>query len=124
GQRSRRLRRHRTHAGNVQVQRSEEAGGGEALMSEYLSPRVATLLVDVSYLLTAFLFIMGLKRMSSPVTARSGVIWAGWGMLVATLVTFLAPQITGTALEQGTWLNLWLMIGAILVGGVLAWWTG
>jgi H+-translocating NAD(P) transhydrogenase subunit beta len=38
-----------------------------------------------SYLLTAFLFIMGLKRMSSPVTARSGILWAGAGMLVATL---------------------------------------
>ena len=31
---------------------------------------------------------MGLKRMSSPVTARSGIVWAGAGMLVATLVTF------------------------------------
>ena len=29
---------------------------------------------------------MGLKRMSSPVTARSGILWAGAGMLVATLV--------------------------------------
>jgi NAD(P) transhydrogenase subunit beta len=58
---------------------------------------------------------MGLKRMSSPVTARSGVIWAGWGMLVATLVTFLAPQIAG---------NYFLIVTAILIGGVAAWWTG
>ena len=29
--------------------------------------------------------------MSSPVTARSGILWAGAGMLVATLVTFLYP---------------------------------
>ena len=48
-------------------------------------------LIQVSYLLTAFLFIMGLKRMSSPVTARSGIVWAGAGMVVATLVTFLYP---------------------------------
>jgi NAD(P) transhydrogenase subunit beta len=84
-------------------------------MSTWLTPQVAALLVNVSYLLTAFLFIMGLKRMSSPVTARSGVIWAGWGMLVATLVTFLAPQIAG---------NYFLIVTAILIGGVAAWWTG
>ena len=38
-----------------------------------LSPTAAALLVNVSYFMTAFLFIMGLKRMSSPVTARSGM---------------------------------------------------
>jgi NAD(P) transhydrogenase subunit beta len=84
-------------------------------MSAWLTPQLAVLLVNASYLLTAFLFIMGLKRMSSPVTARSGVIWAGWGMLVATLVTFLAPQIAG---------NYLLIVTAILIGGVSAWWTG
>jgi NAD(P) transhydrogenase subunit beta len=84
-------------------------------MSAWLTPQLAVLLVNASYLLTAFLFIMGLKRMSSPVTARSGVIWAGWGMLVATLVTFLAPQIAG---------NYLLIVTAILIGGVAAWWTG
>ena len=45
-------------------------------------------LIQVSYFVTAVLFIMGLKRMSSPVTARSGILWAGVGMVVATLVTF------------------------------------
>jgi NAD(P) transhydrogenase subunit beta len=84
-------------------------------MTSPLSPQVASLLVNASYLLTAFLFIMGLKRMSSPKTAKSGVIWAGWGMLVATLVTFLAPQIAG---------NYFLIVTAIFIGGVLAWWTG
>ena len=84
-------------------------------MNGFLSPEVAKLLVDASYLLTAFLFIMGLKRMSSPVTAKSGVIWAGWGMLVATLVTFIDPQIAA---------NYVLIVSAIFLGGVLAWWTG
>ena len=46
---------------------------------------------QASYFLTAVLFILGLKRMSSPVTARSGIVWAGVGMVVATLVTFLYP---------------------------------
>ncbi|MGH8169338.1 MAG: NAD(P)(+) transhydrogenase (Re/Si-specific) subunit beta, partial [Steroidobacteraceae bacterium] len=48
-------------------------------------------LIQASYFVTAVLFIVGLKRMSSPVTARSGILWAGIGMLVATLVTFAYP---------------------------------
>ena len=46
-------------------------------------------IIDASYFAAAFLFIYGLKRMSSPVTARSGIVVAGVGMLVATLASFL-----------------------------------
>ena len=74
------------------------------------------LLIQASYLVTAALFILGLKRMSSPVTAKSGILWAGAGMLVATLITFLTPGIDPT--------NYWLILAAIAVGGVLAWWSG
>jgi NAD(P) transhydrogenase subunit beta len=74
------------------------------------------LLIQATYLVTAALFILGLKRMSSPVTARSGILWAGAGMLVATLVTFLAPGIDPT--------NYWLILAAVAVGGVLAWVSG
>jgi len=71
-------------------------------------------LIQASYFVTAALFIMGLKRMSSPVTARSGILWAGAGMLVATLVTFLYPGMS----------NYPLIGAAIFVGGGLAWWSG
>ncbi len=74
----------------------------------------ANLLIQVSYLVTAALFILGLKRMSSPVTARSGILWAGAGMLVATLVTFLYPNLS----------NYPLIIAAIVLGSLLAWWSG
>jgi NAD(P) transhydrogenase subunit beta len=72
------------------------------------------LLIQGSYFLAAFLFIMGLKRMSHPRTARGGIVWAGVGMVVATLVTFLWPDMN----------NYVLMTSAIFVGGVLAWWSG
>ena len=52
---------------------------------------VATVAIDFSYLLVAFLFIMGLKAMSSPVTARRGIVVAGVGMLIGTLMSFLYP---------------------------------
>ena len=71
-------------------------------------------LIQASYLVTAFLFIVGLKRMSSPVTARSGIVWAGAGMLVATIVTFFYPDLS----------NYPLIIAAIVIGSLLAWWSG
>jgi NAD(P) transhydrogenase subunit beta len=80
------------------------------------APGIASrfLVIDISYFLTAVLFIMGLKRMSSPVTARSGIVWAGAGMVVATLVSFLYPGMS----------NFELIIAAIVVGSIVAWWSG
>ena len=77
---------------------------------------LAPTLVQLSYLAAAFLFIVGLKRMSSPVTAVSGVRWAGVGMVLATLVTLL--------FMGASTLNLALVIGAIVVGGAIAWVSG
>jgi NAD(P) transhydrogenase subunit beta len=71
-------------------------------------------LIQASYFVAAVLFILGLKRMSSPVTARGGIVWAGIGMLVATLITFLWPGMQNYA----------LMTVAIAVGGIAAWVTG
>jgi H+-translocating NAD(P) transhydrogenase subunit beta len=70
--------------------------------------------IQASYVVAAALFIFGLKRMSSPVTARSGIVWAGVGMVVATLITFLTPGMANYA----------LMTVAIAVGGIAAWVTG
>ncbi len=82
-------------------------------MSAPASTAAATA-IQVTYLVTAFLFIMGLKRMSSPVTARSGILWAGAGMVIATLATFFSPGMT----------NYPLIIIAVLIGGVIAWISG
>ncbi len=71
-------------------------------------------LIDVSYFLAAALFILGLKRMSSPATARGGIVWAGVGMLVATVITFATP-----GMHNYGWMTL-----AILIGGGLAWYSG
>ncbi|TAJ12594.1 NAD(P)(+) transhydrogenase (Re/Si-specific) subunit beta, partial [Patescibacteria group bacterium] len=65
-----------------------------------------TALIDVSYFVVAVLFILGLKAMSSPVTAKRGIAWAGVGMLLATLITFATPGMR----------NIGLMIAAIVLG--------
>src|SRR5271156_1682126 len=75
------------------------------------------MLTQLSYLVAAALFILGLKRMSSPVTAVSGVRWAGAGMLLATIATL--AYVAGASS-----VNLTLMIGAIAAGGAAAWISG
>jgi NAD(P) transhydrogenase subunit beta len=70
--------------------------------------------VRAIYLLAAFAFIFGLKRMSRPNTARGGIVWAGVGMLLAILATFFLPGMQ----------HRWLMVAGIVIAGGLAWWTG
>jgi len=75
-------------------------------------------LIGGVYFLAAVLFILGLKKMSSPVTARDGIVWAGIGMVLATLVTFLKPN-TG---DLSVISNFELIIIAIMIGALPAWW--
>ncbi|MHB8351518.1 MAG: NAD(P)(+) transhydrogenase (Re/Si-specific) subunit beta [Thermoplasmata archaeon] len=56
------------------------------------------LIIEPVYLATVFFFIIGLYRMSNPLTARSGIVWAGAAMLIATLVTFLTPGLANIGL--------------------------
>ena len=82
-------------------------------------PAAATLetLMQLSYLAAAALFILGLKRMSSPVTAVSGVRWAGAGMLLATAVTL-------AFMKDASLLNFSLVMAAIAIGSIVAWSSG
>ena len=71
------------------------------------------LLIEISYFISAVLFIVGLKAMSSPKTARRGMLWAGAGMVLAVAVTFFHAGMA----------NYGLMIVAIALGSAVAWWT-
>lgn len=64
---------------------------------------------DVAYLIAAVLFIIGLKMMSSPRTARRGNTISGIGMLLAIAVTLQFSQV----------LSLQLIIGAMAVGSLI-----
>ena len=68
--------------------------------------------INLAYFATAALFILGLKRMASPKTARSGILWAGAGMVVATLVTLGHPHLG----EMGFFKYFFLLL-AIAIGG-------
>ena len=81
-------------------------------------------LIDLSiqaiYFAAAVLLIMGIKRMSSPVTARSGIQWAGIGVLVAVIVTFFHRGAHDSMLIE----NAALIFVAIAISTMLAWVSG
>ncbi|MFH1764948.1 MAG: NAD(P)(+) transhydrogenase (Re/Si-specific) subunit beta [Gemmatimonadota bacterium] len=73
-----------------------------------------TFYADLAYLLSAFLFVVGLKQLSSPATARKGNQMAALAMLIAIVVTLVEADVL-------TW--SWIIIGIItgsLVGAVAA----
>lgn len=72
------------------------------------------LIASTSYFVAATLFLLGLQRMASPVTARSGIHWAGLGMVIATVATFLLPGLH----------NMALIVTALVIGTGAAWISG
>ncbi|TCQ25839.1 NAD(P)(+) transhydrogenase (Re/Si-specific) subunit beta [Rhizobium sp. PP-CC-3G-465] len=78
----------------------------------------------LSGLVAAALFIFGLKRMSSPVTALSGIVIAGVGMVIAVAASFLVLADLPDAARPNLLTNLALAILALGIGGGCAWWNG
>ena len=64
--------------------------------------------VDAAYLIASVCFIIGLKRLSSPATARRGNQLAAVGMLVAVVATFFIPDLDSS--------NMILIAVGLLVG--------
>ncbi len=67
--------------------------------------------VEIAYLITAIMFIIGLKRLSSPATARSGNRLAAIGMAIAIFATLFNLNV----------LDPWYIIIGSLIGGGLGW---
>jgi NAD(P) transhydrogenase subunit beta len=80
--------------------------------------------IHLTGITAAFLFVYGLKRMSSPVTAPSGIFVAGLGMLVAVLTSFLYAFGVSAEVAPYVLVNVGLAAIALLVGGGAAWWSG
>src|SRR3990167_6594019 len=93
------LRGDRPDAGHVQVRAK-----GETLMPGWLN--------QILYLVSAVLFIIGLKRLGSPATARQGNMISEIGMLIAILVTLVDHTVVSygviaAGMVVGTALGLW-----------------
>ena len=68
---------------------------------------------NLSYLLAAVLFIVGLKRLSSPATARSGNLMGATGMLIAVVVTLIDREVLDYA-QIGAGMIVGAAAGAVL----------
>lgn len=73
-------------------------------------------MVKIVYLISAVLFIIGLKQMARPRTAVRGNLIGAAAMLLAVLVTFR------DVLAQSSGVNLFLIFAALVVGGVIGAW--
>jgi NAD(P) transhydrogenase subunit beta len=81
-------------------------------MSEFLPSSVYTWLPDIIqlfYLLATGVFIVGIKRLGSPATARSGNQLAALGMFIGVIVTLFDQQI----------LSFTYIIGGIVIGSAI-----
>ena len=86
-----------------------------------LLPQLGIAAADLA---AAFLFMYGLHRMSSPVTAPSGIFVAGIGMAVAVLASFLYAFGVDSAARPDLMVNIALAVVALALGGGVAWWSG
>ena len=65
--------------------------------------------INVAYLVASVGLIIGIKRLSSPATARSGNVIAAIGMAIALVFTLLSPEID----------SYWLIAAGVVVGTVI-----
>lgn len=77
-------------------------------------------ILSLCYIVSVITFIVGLKRMSDPATARGGNMLAGAGMLLAIFATlFLYRDEQGNALRNYAWIFGGLLVGTV-VGTMIA----
>ena len=75
-------------------------------------------LLTVIYLIGSITFILGLKMLSNPVSARKGNRLAGFGMMIAIAGTIFLYEHNGEKLHNYIWIFSALVIGAVI--GTLA----
>jgi len=74
-------------------------------------------ILEFSYLVAAILFVIGLKMMSHPESAKKGNLWAAIGMGLAMVTTlFLHRDDTGNVISLT---NGIVVVAAIIFGGIL-----
>lgn len=75
-------------------------------------------ILELSYLGASVLFILGLKKLSHPTTARAGNLWAAAGMTAAILFTILFHEKDGASIGNIPWI-----LAALAIGSFLGWYA-
>ena len=73
-------------------------------------------ILEITYIIASVLFILGLKMLSHPLTARRGNMLAAAGMVLAILTTILFHQKDGQPIGNIGWI-----IAAIVIGTIIGW---
>lgn len=71
-------------------------------------------ILTICYLLASVTFILGLKMLSNPLTARKGNLTAAAGMAIAITGTIFLYEVNGEKLGNYIWIFAGLIIGAVL----------
>jgi NAD(P) transhydrogenase subunit beta len=72
--------------------------------------------LEITYIIASVLFILGLKMLSHPLTARRGNLYAAVGMVLAILATILFHHKDGQPIGNIGWI-----IAAIVIGTLIGW---
>lgn len=73
-------------------------------------------ILEITYVVASILFILGLKMLSHPLTARRGNILAAFGMGFAIIATIIFHKKDGEPIRNIPWI-----IAAIIIGFVIGW---
>ena len=84
----------------------------EMLALSLFSVEAKRVIIELFYLISGALFIMGLRGMSHPETARRGMFYAEFGMLLAIVGTLMQHEII-----TFTWIIAGMVIGSIARAG-------
>ena len=88
----------------------------ETLQSLGVTP--GAVILEFSYLVAAILFVIGLKRLSHPETAKKGNLWAAAGMLLAMITTLVLHRdgSTGKLIQP---VNIIIIAATIAIGTIV-----
>jgi len=73
-------------------------------------------ILEIIYVIASVMFILGLKMLSHPLTARRGNFIAATGMVMAIIATIVLHRKDGEPIG-----NIGLIVAAIIVGTILGW---
>lgn len=85
-------------------------------LSENISFTLTDSILELSYLIASVLFIVGLKMLSNPQSARRGNTYAAVGMVLAIITTILFHKQDGQSIG-----NIGYILVAIAIGTVVGW---
>lgn len=85
-------------------------------LTQNISFTLGDALLELIYVIASVLFIIGLKMLSSPKSAKKGNLWAAVGMVMAIIATITLHEMDGKPIG-----NIALILVAIAVGTTIGW---